>query len=204
MNTASCSGKTKVSWADLGKTVLAAVCLVWLCLAASARAQQPEKADPLQQAYVLWQQGYILHALGDYETAADHFRQSIKVYPTAEGHTFLGWSLSHLGQTAEAIAQCERAIELDPDYGNPYNDIGVYLIELGRPDEAIPWLNKATEAKRYCCFQYPHFNLGRVLLMKGRVEEAVRAFQRALSYDPDYLPALKALEVIREHEGEAL
>lgn len=60
------------------------------------------------------------------------------------------------------------------------------------------------QAKRYCCFQYPHFNLGRVLLMKGRVEEAERAFERSLSYDADYFPARKALEVIREREGEAL
>jgi Tfp pilus assembly protein PilF len=127
-----------------------------------------------------------------------------KAYPTAEGHTFLGWSLSHLGHTEQAIAQCKKAIELDPDYGNPYNDIGVYLIDLGRPDEAIPWLKKAMQAKRYCCFQFPHFNLGRVLLMKGRVAEAERAFERALSYDADYLPARKALEVIREREGEAL
>ncbi len=180
------------------------VAMVWACLALPLHAQEPEHAAALERAYVLWQQGYILHSFGEYESAADHFRQSIKAYPTAEGHTFLGWSLSHLGQTEEAIAQCKQAIELDPDYGNPYNDIGVYLIDLGRPDEAIPWLKKAMQAKRYCCFQYPHFNLGRVLLMKGQVEEAVRAFERALSYDPDYLPALKALEVIREREGEAL
>ena len=73
-----------------------------------------------------------------------------------------------------------------------------------RPDEAIPWLKKAMQAKRYCCFQYPHFNLGRILLMKERVEEAEQAFQRALSYDPDYLPARQALEAIRERRGEAL
>ena len=77
-------------------------------------------------------------------------------------------------------------------------------MDLDRPDEAIPWLKKATEAKRYCCFQYPNFNLGRILLMKGRVAEAVRAFERALSYDPGYTPALKALEIIRERQGEPL
>lgn len=180
------------------------VAIVWASLALPLRAQEPEHAAALERAYVLWQRGHILHSFGDYESAADHFRQSIEAYPTAEGHTFLGWSLSHLGQTEEAIAQCKKAIELDPGYGNPYNDIGVYLIDLGRPDEAIPWLKKAMQAKHYCCFEYPHFNLGRVLLMRGRVEEAVRAFERALSYDPDYLPALKALEVIREREGEAL
>ncbi len=40
--------------------------------------------------------------------------------------------------------------------------------------------------------------------MKGQVEDAVRAFERALFYDPNYLPALEVLEVIREREGEAL
>ena len=191
-------------WVHPAKAVIAILCLVCLCLAPGLRAQEAEKAHLLQQAYVLWEQGYILHSLGEYDSAAERFRQSIEAYPTAEGYTFLGWSLSYLGQTEEAIAQCKKAIELDPDYGNPYNDIGVYLIDLGRPDEAIPWLKKAMRAKRYCCAQYPHYNLGRVLLMKGRVEEAVRAFERALAHDPDYGPAREALKIIREREGEAL
>ncbi len=97
-----------------------------------------------------------------------------------------------------------EAIQLDPDYGNPYNDIGVYLIDLGRPNEAIPWLKKAMRAKRYCCYQYPHFNLGRILLMKGRVTEAKHFFERALSYAPDYDPALQALEFIREQGLEPI
>ena len=29
----------------------------------------------------------------------------------------------------EAIAQCEIAIQIDPEFGNPYNDIGVYLMQ---------------------------------------------------------------------------
>jgi Flp pilus assembly protein TadD len=42
--------------------------------------------------------------------------------------------------TEEAIAECHRAIEIDPDFGNPYNDIGAYLIERGDLRGAIPWL----------------------------------------------------------------
>lgn len=178
--------------------------LVWLCLPAAARAQQPEDVPPLQQAFVLWQEGYVLHLAGEYEMAALLFRRSIEAHPTAEGHTFLGWSLSHLGRIEEAIAECKSAIEIDPDYGNPYNDIGVYLIDLGRPDEAIDWLEKATRADRYCCYQYPHFNLGRIQLMKGQLEEAEHSFERALSYDPDYLPAQLAIQILREHKGEPL
>lgn len=36
-----------------------------------------------------------------------------------------------------------------PDFGNPYNDIGAYLIEKGDFDEAIVWFQKAMQARRY-------------------------------------------------------
>ena len=39
---------------------------------------------------------------------------------------------------AAAIADCHRAIDLDPEYGNPYNDIGAYYLELGQLDDTIP------------------------------------------------------------------
>ena len=184
--------------------VLILVCLLWGGAAALPALGRAEELSPRQQAHLLWQQGYVLHLFGEYGAAIGNFRRSIDIHPTAEAHTFLGWSLSMLERYEEAIIECERAIPLDPDYGNPYNDIGVYLIELDRAAEAAPWLRKAIRAKRYCCYQFPHFNLGRVLVMQGRLEEAVRAFERALEFEPDYLPARKALELIREHGPRAL
>jgi Tfp pilus assembly protein PilF len=164
----------------------------------AGRADAQEQSSPAQLAEVLWRQGYLLHVLGAYAEAVERFERSIEAHPTAEGHTFLGWSLSHLGRTEEAIAECKKAIAIDPDFGNPYNDIGVYLIELGRSDEAVPWLEQAMQAKRYCCHQFPYFNLGRIRLQQGRVPEAKRLFERALEYDPDYLPAKMGLEEIRK------
>ncbi|MEE8197767.1 MAG: tetratricopeptide repeat protein [Acidiferrobacterales bacterium] len=184
--------------------ILAFTTIVWLCAGFSARAEQTKDPVPLEKAFVLWQQGYLLHLMGKYEEAIRSFSQSIDEHPTAEAYTFRGWSLSMLGRLKEAIAECKQAIRVDPDYGNPYNDIGVYLIDLGRPDEAIPWLEKALHAKRYCCYEYPRFNIGRVLLLKGRVAEAKRWFENALAYEPGYEPALKALELIREHGLEPI
>ena len=180
------------------RNVLFFVCMLWTWTAAPLGAEEPKDASAYERAYLFWQQGYVLHLFGEYEKAVEHFRKSIQIHPTAEGHTFLGWSLSELGRLAEAVAECKKAIGLDPDYGNPYNDIGVYLIALGRADEAVPWLKKAMEAKRYCCYQFPHANLGRVLLTQRRIAEAKRAFERALSYDPAYPPALRGLELIRK------
>ena len=185
---------------------LAAVFLVALTLTSAAHGQSGEHSEVPDQvrAYVLWQQGNVLHVQGRFQAAADKFRESIEVLPTAEGHTFLGWSLSMLGQTEKAIAECEKAIALDPDYGNPYNDIGVYLTDLGRPDEAIPWLEKALAAKRYCCYQFPHFNLGRVHVLQGNFAAARRSFEQSLRHDPDYLPARMALEYLDTEIGKPL
>ena len=167
--------------------------LVFLAIVVIAplAAEEPEVPAQLREAYQLWQEGY------------QRFEKSIEFHPTPEAHTFLGWSMSYLGRLEEAIEECRKAIALDPDYGNPYNDIGVYLIDLGRPDEAIPWLEKAIGAKRYCCYQFPHFNLGRVQLMNGQLQAAKRSFERALSYDPNYLPAHQGLAFIRS-QGEEL
>ena len=183
-----------------------AVFLVTLLLTPAAHGQSDDSSEIPDQvrAYVLWQQGNVLHVQGRYQAAADRFRESIEVLPTAEGHTFLGWSLSMLGHLEEAIAECEKAIALDPDYGNPYNDIGVYLIDLGRPDEAPPWFEKAMAAERYCCHQFPHFNLGRVLVMQGDFAAARRSFERSLRHDPDYLPARMALEYLDSEIGKPL
>lgn len=178
----------------------------WLtaCLLAAACASgiaQPagesQQLTDEERAAAQWHAGYVLHTLGDYKGAIDAFRASIGIRPTAEAYTYLGWSLSHLGDLEKAIEQCKQAIRLDPEFGNPYNDIGVYLIDLDRAEEAVPWLKKAISAKRYCCYQFPHFNLGRVRLKQGRIEEAKRSFEKALQHDPRYFPALAALEYIR-------
>ena len=73
-----------------------------------------------------------------------------------------------------------------PDFGNPYNDIGAYLIEKGEFDEAIPWFQKAIQAKRYESPAYPHLNLGRVYERKGNWTEAIDSYKKALALDPNY------------------
>jgi len=69
--------------------------------------------------------------------------------------------LSFPGRVEEAIVSAS-AHRVDPDLGT-YNDIGAYLIELGRFEEAIPWLERATEARRYEPRHFPHYNLGRAI-----------------------------------------
>ncbi|MBI4840507.1 MAG: tetratricopeptide repeat protein [candidate division NC10 bacterium] len=108
-----------------------------------------------QRAIEIWQRAYKHQMQGEMEEAIRLYTESLAIYPTAEAHTFLGWTYSFQGRLAEAITECHKAISVDPDFGNPYNDIGVYLMQQGDLDGAIPWLEKAKKAPRYEPRQFP-------------------------------------------------
>ena len=147
-----------------------------------------------QAALELWEQGYKRQGERDLDGAEQLYRQSIGLHPTAEAWTFLGWVASWRGDPTTAIEHCGQAIEVDPTFGNPYNDIGAYLIELGKLEEAIPWLQQATEAPRYEARVYPWMNLGRVHELLGRFREAIEHYRKAVEVEPRYLPAAQALD----------
>ncbi len=145
-----------------------------------------EEAARYEGARRLFQIGYVYQSANDLEASADAYQASIAVRPTAEAHTFLGWVYSFQDRYEDAIKECEKAIAVDPTFGNPYNDIGAYLIELDRLDEAIPWFEKAKRSKRYCCYFYAYANLGRVYMLKGMYGKARREFEEALRLNPEY------------------
>ena len=141
-----------------------------------------------------FRRAYEAQMAGELDQAVDLYRKSIELGPTAEAHTFLGWTYSFQRKYREAIAECRKAIEVDPEFGNPYNDIGAYLIELGRWDEAIPWFEKAIEAPRYDPRHFPHFNLARVFIQRYDYEPAIEHLRKALELEPRYASAQRELQ----------
>ena len=153
--------------------------------------------ERLARATALWKEAYRHQMQGDLARAIELYRRSIEVCPTAEAHTFLDWALSFQGRLDEATAECQRAIEIDPDFGNPYNDIGCYLMQREQLDEAIPWLERAKQAPRYEPRHFPYLNLGRIYLKQGRWWDALREFEAAARAAPDDEGVRRALHSLR-------
>lgn len=152
-----------------------------------------------KQALVLFDRAHRHQMKGELGDAIVLYRRSLEIQKTAEAFTFLGWTYSMLDRYEEAITYCKKAIKLDPSYGNPYNDIGAYLIEQHQWREAIPWLEMAREAERYESPQYPLMNLGRVYENIGQSRTALEFYDQALKMDPFYRSAIWAKYALLAH-----
>jgi Tfp pilus assembly protein PilF len=149
------------------------------------------------RAVELWREGTARLLAGELDEAISLFTQSLEAEPTAEAYTFRGWAYSFAGRLDDAIEECRKAIATDPSFGNPYNDIGCYLMEQGRWEDAIPWFEGAKKASRYEPRHFPYLNLGRLRAARGEVAEAIAEFEGALAENPGDPIAVRLLAELR-------
>ena len=141
----------------------------------------------------LFQEALQAQQAESYEEAIELYQRSIHTYPTAEAHTFLGWVYSLQRRYDEAIEECLEAIRVDETLGNPYNDIGSYLLAKGDAYSSVRWFKRALYAPRYESYAFPHFNLGRIYEMRKRYLDAAKHYGKALEQRRDFNEAAAGL-----------
>jgi len=151
-----------------------------------------------REAVELFNQAYEAQMAENFDEAIRLYKKSVEIFPTAEAYTFLGWAYSFKGEYDLAIAECLAAIAVDAAFGNPYNDIGSYLIAKGNYYDCVRWFKLAMQAIRYEARAYPHFNLATVYEKRGKLLEAAAHYGFALDQQPNYMQAYKALRKIQE------
>ncbi len=136
---------------------------------------------------------------GDYITALHEFKAAAYVQKTPAALTNWGTMEHCLGDTQRAMELCREAISMDPECGSAYNDIGFYLVALGRADDAIPWFKKAIVTKNLEEPRHiPWINLGKLYLERKEFHEALHHFDEALRLDPSNNEARDLAQSIRD------
>lgn len=158
-------------------------------------------SEKLRKAHTLIDLGMECFKSGKVEESLSHYEASLEVQETAEAYTYIALSLSHQGDLDQAIEFCEKAIEVDPDFGTPYNDIGFYLMKQDKLDRAIHYLERAKRARLEPRHQ-PYMNLGRIYLSRCEFPKALKEFEVALEHDPANTELKTVVHRIREINAE--
>ena len=144
--------------------------------------------------------GSALLSLGRTDEAIAEMREAIRLEPdSGQAHQGLARALwVGKGDFAGAIPAFERAIELNPDAGYSYLQLGLLLAWEGQYERAIEVCRRAVELQD----QYISGNaglqvvganarLGYVYYLQGRYEDALRQYERGLSFVASSDHALK-------------
>ena len=89
--------------------------------------------------------------------------------------------------TPSRLALCLKALELEPDYAEAHNNLGITLKSQSKLDAAVAAYRKAVELKPD--YAEAHSNLGNALVQQGKLDEAVAAYDEAIALQPDYATA---------------
>ena len=103
----------------------------------------------------------------------------------------LGASRYAAGDAAGAVDPLRRAVAMRPDIPQFHGDLGLVLLWLDRPGEAISHLELATRA--FPLEPSLQASLGAALVQTGQVEDGERQLQGVLRRRPDHIKALTAM-----------
>ena len=97
-----------------------------------------------------------------------------------------GVSFAKLGQYAEAVDSCDKAIAIKPDLYEAWFNRGNALAQLGRHAEALASHDKAIAINPNDAIAW--YNRGVSLYKLGRDAEAVASYDKAIAINPDHTP----------------
>ena len=83
---------------------------------------------------------------GNYQKAAELYRDLVEEKPLARNHAFLGAALGASERLQESVDSSTEAIKKDPKYGFAYYNRALVLHRMGKKSRAVKDLKQALEA----------------------------------------------------------
>jgi tetratricopeptide (TPR) repeat protein len=111
----------------------------------------------------------------------------------------LGNAWWEAGETDRAAASFSSAIARDPSAAPARHGLGRLLLWMGRPEEAIPHLEKAAAAEASAATE---LDLGRSYEASGRFDAAETAYRKALALEPSLSPVYYAIGRLLKRMGK--
>jgi tetratricopeptide (TPR) repeat protein len=120
------------------------------------------------------------------ELQKERFQKLVATFPEDErAHNLLGGYYFGRQQYADAIAEYEKAIAINPAFSQPYNQLGYSQRFLGRYEEAEKAFKKYAEL--IPDDPNPYDSYAELLLKTGRFGESIAQYHKALAVDSHFV-----------------
>jgi tetratricopeptide (TPR) repeat protein len=86
------------------------------------------------------------------------------------------------GQHLDAVKCCQQALSIDPNHADALHLMGLLSFDKGHYDLAIEWISRAIRQNPTAEYLQ---HLGEALLRLKRYDEALKAFDKAIQFQPD-------------------
>jgi len=120
---------------------------------------------------------------------------------SASTHLERGIQLEQVGRTDDAIAETERALELDPSLAKAHLNLLILYAKAGKAKQAEEHY-KALVALDPDEFPDAYYNYGVLLVQEGKFDEAEQTFRKTLALAPTNDAAHDNLGYLLEREGK--
>jgi tetratricopeptide (TPR) repeat protein len=138
-----------------------------------------------QNTFALFNKGNILSNLERYSEAIPVYHEYLENEPDSfEAMTYLAESYEKTGEIILAKKYYQDAIELAPEFADPWFGLGVIAYNHGNTDDSLIFFRKAVRLDD----ENPEFwyLLGKAHYKKGEIKAALRCFREALKLDAYY------------------
>ncbi len=144
--------------------------------------------------------GLIFIDKARYAEAATHFEAALAAEPdndAASGGLCVAYAFD---QPDRAEAQCQAALERQPNNADVHNGLGIALAMQRRYDEAVVAFKEAIRLASD--HPWAHNNLGYTYLQQGRLDEAIAELNVALRLNPENALAHNNLGIAYARQGK--
>jgi len=143
--------------------------------------------------------------IGEQEKAEKEITEALELKDRSFGvlNTYLEIMLSAKNY-AQALKTCEELLRIDPENKDATNYKISLLIELGKKNDALIFVEKY--AKQNPAQEFPHYYLGLMAYEAGKIQQAEKELLTAISFNPEHDPSIVTLTLMyeRSYSGEKL
>lgn len=169
---------------------------------AMATCQQAIQLQPnFVLAYVTL--GNIQQAQGEINAAIQSYTQALQLDPNLpQAHANLGSMFYKQGKIEQAIVSYRQAISIQPDLAAVYSNLAKALRQQGKEDEAQICEQKSLEFCPKTEDDKSLLNRGNKFAQAGKLDEAISAWQQAITLNPNFAEAYCQIGMIWRYQGK--